>query len=86
MNTTVSKARLKARMLEYLREVERTGDPLIVTDRGRPVLKIVPIRAYESADVVFADVRGRVALPSDAELNAPLPDDVFADSDLADLL
>ena len=86
MSTTVSKARLKVHLLEVLRDVERTGDPLIVTDRGRPVLKIVPIRAYGSADRVFADVRGRVRLPPDAELNAPLPDDLFADSELAALL
>jgi len=41
---TVSKSRLKAKALEYFREVERTGEELILTDRGRPVLKIVPYR------------------------------------------
>ena len=40
---TVSKSALKAKMLEYLREVERTGEELIITDNQRPVLKIVPI-------------------------------------------
>ena len=40
----VSKSELKAKMLEYFREVERTGEPLEVTDRGRPVLKVVPIK------------------------------------------
>jgi prevent-host-death family protein len=41
---TISKSKFKARALEYFREVERTGRPLIVTDHGRPVLKIVPYR------------------------------------------
>jgi len=41
---TVSKSRLKARALEYFREVERTGEELVLTDRGRPVLKIIPYR------------------------------------------
>jgi len=41
---TVSKSKFKARALEYFREVERTGRPLIVTDHGRPVLKIVPYK------------------------------------------
>jgi len=41
---TVSKSRLKARALAYFRQVERTGRELVVTDRGRPVLKIVPYR------------------------------------------
>jgi prevent-host-death family protein len=40
----VSKSRFKARALEYFREVERTGRELIITDRGTPVLKLVPYR------------------------------------------
>ena len=42
MEVWVSKSEFKARALEYFRRVERTGEPLIITDRGRPVLKIVP--------------------------------------------
>ena len=44
MAKSVSKSQLKARALEYFREVERTGQELVVTDRGRPVLKIIPYR------------------------------------------
>ncbi len=44
MVSSVSKSRFKARALEYFREVERTGHALIVTDHGRPVVKIVPYR------------------------------------------
>lgn len=44
MKSTVSKTELKARAQEYLREVERTGRELIVTDHGKPVLRIVPYR------------------------------------------
>jgi prevent-host-death family protein len=40
--STVSKSRFKAEALEYFRQVERTGKELIITDRGRPVLKIAP--------------------------------------------
>ena len=39
---TVSKSQFKTRALEYLRRVEKTRKPLIITDRGRAVLKIVP--------------------------------------------
>lgn len=38
----MSKARFKARALEYFRQVERSGKPLIITDRGKPVLKVIP--------------------------------------------
>ena len=39
MPTTVSKSRFKAKALELFRQVERTGKPIIITDRGTPVLK-----------------------------------------------
>lgn len=45
MKGSISKSRFKARALEYFREVERTGRELVITDRGRPVLKLVPYRA-----------------------------------------
>jgi prevent-host-death family protein len=62
---TVSKSALKARMLEYFRRVEETGEELIVTDNSRPVLRIVPIRPRHPAADVFADVRGRVVYRED---------------------
>lgn len=42
MPDTISKTRFKAHALEYFREVERTGRELVITDRGRPVVKLVP--------------------------------------------
>ena len=45
MTDTISKSRFKARALEYFREVERTGRELVITDRGEPVIRIVPYRA-----------------------------------------
>ncbi len=41
-SSVISKSRFKARALEYFRQVERTGRELIITDRGKPVLKLVP--------------------------------------------
>lgn len=38
----VSKSRFKARALEYFRQVEQTGQPIVITDRGEPVLKLTP--------------------------------------------
>ena len=61
----VSKSALKARMLEYFRRVEETGEELIVTDNNVPVVKIVPIRQRRPAHEVFADVRGRVVYHED---------------------
>lgn len=44
MPESVSKSRFKAQALEFFRQVERTGRPLVITDRGQPVLKLVPYR------------------------------------------
>jgi len=44
MPISVSKSRFKARALELFRQVERTGQPIIITDRGVPVLKLMPYR------------------------------------------
>lgn len=43
MNKHVSKSVFKARALELLREVEQTGEPLVVTDRGKPVVEVRPV-------------------------------------------
>jgi antitoxin (DNA-binding transcriptional repressor) of toxin-antitoxin stability system len=63
--STVSKSVLMGKMLEYFRHVEETGEELIVTDNGRPVVKVSPIRARTSAADVFGDVRGRVVYHED---------------------
>jgi prevent-host-death family protein len=62
---TVSKSALKARMLEYLRRVQETGEELIVTDNNEPVVRIVPIRKLRAASQLFGDVRGRVVYRGD---------------------
>ena len=62
---TVSKSALKARMLEYFREVEKTGEELIVTDNNRPVVRISAIRARRPSSEVFGDLRGKVVYRGD---------------------
>ena len=42
MEEMISKFQFKPRALQYFREVEQTGKELIISDRGKPVLKIVP--------------------------------------------
>ena len=40
MAETVSKSQFKKKTLEYLRKVEETGEPLIITEHGKALLKI----------------------------------------------
>lgn len=49
MSKRISKSKFKPRALEYFREVEKTGQELVITDHGRPTVKIVPYREPESA-------------------------------------
>ena len=42
MEQVVSKSQFKPRALHYFREVQEKGVELIITDHGRPVVKIVP--------------------------------------------
>ena len=42
MDNQVSKSKFKPHALQYFREVERTGRALVITDRGKPGLKILP--------------------------------------------
>ena len=53
----VSKSQFKPRALAYLREVEETGEPLVLTDPGRFVLRIAP---YAPAAETLAALRGCV--------------------------
>jgi len=55
---TVSKSRFKARVLEYFRQIEKTGKPLIITDRGKPVIKVAPFS--EDPDEVLKELRNSV--------------------------
>lgn len=58
MENRVSKTRFKSRALEYFRQVQSTGKELIITERGKPVLKITPFKT-NSKDAL-ADLRGSV--------------------------
>ena len=71
---TVSKAVLKAKMLEYFRRVEQTGETLLVTSHRKPVLKVEPIRERTSILDAYADLQGRLR-GSRKEILAPETDE-----------
>lgn len=58
MSQAVSKSRFKPRSLEYFRNIEQTGEDLIITDHGRPVLKIV--RYVADQEECFRGLRNTV--------------------------
>lgn len=40
----VSKSEFKAKALEYFRQVESSGDSMVITDHGTPALEVRPYR------------------------------------------
>ena len=40
MHTEISKSKFKEKALEYFRKIETTGEPVIITDHGKPVLEV----------------------------------------------
>lgn len=62
---TISAAEFKARCLGLLERVARTGEPLVVTRRGRPVAKVVPVeapapRSLRGSVTVHGDIVGPI--------------------------
>jgi antitoxin (DNA-binding transcriptional repressor) of toxin-antitoxin stability system len=66
MPQTVSKSQFKPHSLEYFRKIEQTGEELVITDHGRPVLKISPY--VEDPEECFRGLRHTV-LKYDAPLD-----------------
>jgi len=58
LTRTVSKSGFKSRALEYFRQIERDRKPLIITDRGKPVLKVVPFS--DDPEDLLMELRGSV--------------------------
>ena len=56
MSHTVSKSAFKPKALQYFRLIEETGEELVITDNGQPVIRIMPYRAPSDQ----ASLRGSV--------------------------
>lgn len=71
MAIIISKSQLKPRVLELLRRVQESGEELIISDRGKPVLKVS--RYTEDREDLLRAFRGSVVAydrptePVDAE-------------------
>ena len=58
MEHTVSKSEFTPHALQYLRQVEETGEELVITDQGVPVLRIIPYS--ESPAAIMESLRNSV--------------------------
>ena len=71
---TIAAGEFKAKCLSLMDEVERTGQPLVITKRGRPVARLVPESApreslfgvMKDAIVITGDILSPLGEPWDA--------------------
>lgn len=70
---SISKSQLKTHLLRICRELETSGEELIITDRDTPVLKITPIRQRLTVESAFSDVVGNLEFFEDPD--APTVED-----------
>ncbi len=70
---SISMSKLRASMFRVFREIEESGEELIVTHHKRPVLRIQPINRKNGVDDVFGTIQGKVIYGED--INVPTTDE-----------
>ena len=72
----------KAQCLAVIDEVQKTGQPVLVTKRGKPAVTISP--AEKDVDEIFDSLRGKARIVGDIINTIPLSDwEMFTDPDRA---
>jgi prevent-host-death family protein len=62
---TMRASTFKARCLSVMNEIQATGEPVIVTKRGKPVVKVVPVK--QNKDDIFGFMAGEFEIVGDIE-------------------
>jgi prevent-host-death family protein len=65
----IAAAQFKAKCLQVMDEVAKGGKPVIVTKRGKPMVKIVPVDAPDDAEL-FGCLADRFEIVGDIEAPA----------------
>ncbi len=65
-------AQFKSHCLSVMDRVSESGEPVIITKHGKPVVKLIPAKA-DGADV-FGFMAGKAKIVGDVEISAPLSD------------
>jgi len=74
MTRAIKASEFKAKCLALIEEISRTGEPVVVTKRGKPLVDIVPHRAKgKDAFGILKDsvrITGDIISPIDVEWEA----------------
>ena len=70
---TMRAGEFKARCLKVMDQVGATREPVIITKRGRPVAKLVPVE--KRGDGIFGSLEGVVEIVGDIESPVVAPEE-----------
>jgi prevent-host-death family protein len=70
----ISASQFKAKCLSLLDEIDKTGLPVIVTKRGQPVAKVIPVKKTQDSNLL-----GSVSYKSKDDLLSPIDEKWDAD-------
>ena len=74
MSRIIKASEFKAKCLALMDEVERTGQPVVITKKGKPVAELIPHRPRtKNARGILKDelfITGDIISPIDVEWNA----------------
>jgi prevent-host-death family protein len=70
MGKMIGAAEFKAHCLRILDEVERTGEPVTITKRGRPVAEVKPVKPSERRSIIGC-LKGSVTWLTDDPTASP---------------
>lgn len=82
---TIGVRELRQHASRYLEQVRSTGEPIEITDRGRPVARLVPLTADSWADLIAAGEIAPATSHEGVQAIQPLKVDFSASDELARL-
>jgi prevent-host-death family protein len=62
----------KSKCLAIMDEIQSTGEPVVITKRGKAVVKVVPVR--EKPEDIFGYMKGKAKIVGDIMNSVPLED------------
>ena len=72
---TIKASEFKSKCLHLMDEVERTGEPIVITKNGRPIAQLGPVK--RRLDSLFGLHRGLIEMEGD--VISPIEDEWEAD-------
>lgn len=76
---TIAAGEFKAQCLKLMEEVRDSGDELVITKRGKPVAKLVPLKYPADNESIFGCMKGTVTIHGD--IVGPFHEDWEVDRD-----